>query len=81
MNHLKRFFTNDNMMLVLVLINTGIIFVSGFWPNQGGSLVAIDNIFTILFMLEAIIKIQVQSLSGVCAGPDKASTQKYPVPF
>ena len=64
MNHLKRFFTNDNMMLVLVLINTGIIFVSGFWPNQGGSLVAIDNIFTILFMLEAIIKIQVQSLSA-----------------
>lgn len=34
MDSVKRFFTNDNIMLVLVLINTGIIFISGFMPNQ-----------------------------------------------
>lgn len=38
MDSVRRFFTNDNVMLVLVLINTGIIFISGFIPShkQGG---------------------------------------------
>lgn len=58
----KRFFTNDNIMLVLVLINTGIIFVSGFMPNQGGLLI-IDSFFTLLFLIEAVVKIQVRGLS------------------
>ena len=55
----KRFFTNNHIMLVLVLINTGIIFISGFLPNQGGTLLIIDSIFTLLFLLEAVIKIHV----------------------
>lgn len=60
MESVKRFFINDNMMLVLVLINTGIIFISGFIPNQGGTLLVIDSIFTLLFLLEAIVKINVR---------------------
>ena len=64
MESLKRFFTNDIIMLVLVLINTGIIFVSGFIPEQGGTLLIIDSLFTLLFLLEAVVKIQVHGFSG-----------------
>lgn len=63
MELVKRFFTNDSIMLVLVLINTGIIFVSGFMPHQGGTLLIIDCLFTLLFLLEALVKIQVRGIS------------------
>lgn len=63
MELIKRLFTNDNLMLVLVLINTGIIFVSGFLPNQGGTLLVIDSFFTLLFLLEALVKINVRGFS------------------
>lgn len=64
MKLIKRFFTNDNIMLVLVLINTGIIFISGFLINQGGVLLIIDSIFTLLFLIEAVVKINVSGFSG-----------------
>lgn len=63
MESLKRFFTNDHIMLVLVLINTSIIFISGFVTNQGGSLIIIDSLFTLLFLFEAIVKIRVHGFS------------------
>ena len=63
MESVKRFFTNDNIMLVLVLINTCIIFVTGFIANQGGILLIIDSIFTLLFLFEAMVKIHVQGFS------------------
>lgn len=63
MGLVRRFFTNDIVMLVLVLINTSIIFISGFLPNQGGSLLMVDSIFTLLFLFEAIVKIQVNGFS------------------
>lgn len=50
-------------MLVLVLINTGIIFFSGFLSNQGGTLLIIDSFFTLLFLFEAIVKINVHGFS------------------
>ena len=59
----RRIFTNDIIMLVLVLINTGIIFISGFMPDQGESLLIVDSIFTLLFLFEAIVKIQVNGFS------------------
>ncbi len=59
----KHFFTNDNMMLVLVLINTGIIFVSGFMPGQGDGLLIVDTLFTLLFLFEALVKIRVHGFS------------------
>ena len=58
MNLVRRFFLNDIMMLVLVLINTGIIFISGFSPSQGGTFLLLDSIFTILFLFEALVKIR-----------------------
>ncbi|MBR4926114.1 MAG: ion transporter [Prevotella sp.] len=63
MESVKRFFTNDSIMLVLVLINTGIIFISGFLSNQGGVLLIIDSLFTLLFLFEAVVKIHVQGFS------------------
>ena len=64
MGRVRRFFTNDNIMLVLVLINTGIIFVSGFLPNQESTLVVIDSFFTLLFFIEAMVKIHVKGFTG-----------------
>ena len=63
MELVKRFFTNNHIMLVLVLINTGIIFISGFLPNQGGTLLIIDSIFSLLFLIEAFVKIHVSGFS------------------
>ena len=63
MGLIRRFFTNDIIMLVLVLINTGIIFISGFMPNQGENLLIIDSLFTLLFLFEAIVKIQANGFS------------------
>ena len=63
MGLVRHIFTNDIIMLVLVLINTGIIFISGFMPNQGGNLLMVDSIFTLLFLFEAIVKIQVNGFS------------------
>lgn len=63
MESIKRFFTNDSIMLGLVLINTGIIFVSGFLSNKGGTLLIVDCLFTLLFLLEAVVKINVHGFS------------------
>lgn len=64
MEWVRRFFANDIVMLVLVLINTSIIFVSGFTSGQEEILLFIDSMFTMLFVIEAVIKIQVSGFSG-----------------
>jgi len=64
MESVKRFFTNDLIMLVLVLINTGIIFICGFTPNQEETLLIIDSLFTLLFLFEAIVKIHIHGFSN-----------------
>lgn len=63
MESIRRFFTNDSMMLVLVLINTSIIFISGFMPGQGGVLPIIDSLFTLIFLFEAAVKINVRGFA------------------
>ena len=64
MESVKRFFTNEHIMLVLVLLNTSIIFISGFLSKQGETLLIIDGLFTLLFLFEAVIKIHVSGFSG-----------------
>jgi len=64
MESIKRFFTNDNIMLVLVLVNTGIIFISGFLSSQGGVLLFVDSLFTLLFLIEALVKIKEKKFSN-----------------
>ncbi len=63
MELIKRVFTNDHIMLVLVFINTGIIFISGFLTNQVEALLIIDCLFTLLFLFEAVVKIHVQGFT------------------
>lgn len=64
MRSVKRFFTNENIMLVLVLLNTGIIFICGFFPYQWRPFLFIDSLFTLLFLFEAGVKINVQGFSS-----------------
>lgn len=47
-----------------MIINTGIIFASGFVTEQGGALLILDCLFTMLFLIEAIVKIRVRGFSG-----------------
>ena len=64
MEPVKRFFTNDRIMLVLVFVNTGILFIGGFMPRQVNGLLFVDSLFTLLFMVEAIVKIHVYGFSN-----------------
>lgn len=58
MKHLMRsFFTNDKVMLAMVVLNTCTIFAGGFGKAPTLFLV-IDSFFTILFLFEAIVKIR-----------------------
>lgn len=53
---LKSFFTNDKIMLALVVINTITIFIGGY-NKTARAFVWIDSLFTILFLIEALVKI------------------------
>ncbi len=54
---LQSFFTNDRIMLALVVINTITIFIGGY--GQASHLFALlDAFFTLLFLFEAIVKIR-----------------------
>lgn len=55
---IKRLFLNDRFILVLILINTIAIFLSGFNLN-GIVLNGIDHIITLLFVVEMYIKLKV----------------------
>jgi len=53
---LKRIFCNDQMMLLAILLNTIIIFIGGFWPDNI-CFELLDACFTLFFVCEAIVKI------------------------
>lgn len=54
---LASFFTNDKIMLLLVVINTITIFLGGY-GKAANVFLWIDSIFTVLFLFEAIVKIR-----------------------
>ena len=54
----KSFFTNDKIMLTLVVVNTITIFIGGYF-NASRTFVWIDSFFTLLFLTEALVKINV----------------------
>ena len=57
-NAVKSFFTNDRIMLSLVVVNTITIFIGGYF-SASKVFVGIDSFFTLLFLAEAIVKINV----------------------
>lgn len=56
MKVLKRFFCNEHIMLVAIVLNTIIMFLGGFWPDSIWFELS-DSVFTLLFLMEAIVKI------------------------
>lgn len=57
---LTAIFGNENIMLLLIFVNASIIFVSGFYADSFGFRL-IDAFFTLLFLVEAIVKIKAAS--------------------
>jgi len=55
---IKRLFLNDVFILVLILLNSTILFISGYFPNENQRLLLIiaDNTITTLFIIELIVK-------------------------
>ena len=62
-NALQSFFTNDRIMLFLVLVNTIAIFVGGFFEDSR-LFEWSDNLFTLLFLAEVIVKIATYGWKG-----------------
>ena len=54
---LRRFFLNDTIILLLVILNTLSVFIGGWYPQNYACTIA-DCIFTILFVIEVIVKIR-----------------------
>ncbi|MBR5255731.1 MAG: ion transporter [Bacteroidales bacterium] len=54
---IKSFFTNDKIMLALVVINTITIFIGGY-GRAAQAFLWIDAFFTLLFLIEALVKIR-----------------------
>ena len=54
---IKRIFLSDKVILALVLLNILSVFIGGYYPGAYQFVVA-DSIFTILFLVEAIVKIR-----------------------
>jgi len=55
---IRSFFTNDKIMLILVVINTITIFIGGY-GIAATVFLWIDSFFTLLFLFEALVKIRV----------------------
>jgi len=66
----KRLFLNDNLVLLLIVVNALVIFANGFELNDIAhqSLLIIDNIITLLFIIELIIKLKEQKNSFFASG-------------
>lgn len=56
-NFVRSFFTNDAIMLVVVVINTITMFLGGYGQSSRLFL-CLDAFFTLLFLIEAIVKIK-----------------------
>lgn len=54
---LKRIFLNDTLIAALVVLNTFVIFMGGLF-HEDSIVTIIDDAFTVIFIIEAIVKIQ-----------------------
>ena len=55
---IKRLFLNDKLILILILLNAVVIFISGFdlQETEKSVLTLIDNVITALFVVEIVVK-------------------------
>ncbi len=56
MGGIKRFFCNERIMMIAIVLNTIIMYIGGFWPDSLWFAIS-DAVFTLLFLFEAIAKI------------------------
>ena len=63
MNQLKALLCNERVMLWIIMVNTALMFFGGFWPTSLWFEIA-DALFTLIFLFEAIAKIQQQGWKG-----------------
>jgi voltage-gated sodium channel len=63
---LRRLFINDKFILGLILINSVILFISGYQPNDNNKLIlsVLDNFITTLFIVELAIKFREYGVKG-----------------
>jgi voltage-gated sodium channel len=62
----KRLFLNDRFIILIILLNSAIILIEGFrfdFADNVG-LVVLDHIFTIIFVIELIVKVKVYGVKG-----------------
>lgn len=62
---MKSVFLNDKFILLIIFVNAIAMFLQGFAPSEPiySSLIAIDNACTILFLIEAFVKISTSGFS------------------
>lgn len=56
MGGIKKFFCNERIMMIAIVLNTIIMYIGGFWPDSQWFAIG-DAAFTLLFLFEAIAKI------------------------
>jgi len=63
---IKRLFLNDKFILGLILLNSVILFVGAYFPSENDKqiLAVIDNLITILFIFELLIKCREYGFKG-----------------
>jgi len=64
---LKRLFLHNGFLLSIISLNAMVIFVRGFFRDHEAAALALDvadNIFTLMFMIEALVKISTWGVKG-----------------
>lgn len=63
---IKRLFLNDKFILILILLNSVILFVGAYFPSESDKqiLTVIDNLITTLFIFELIVKCREFGIKG-----------------
>jgi len=63
---IKRLFLNDKFILVLILLNSIILFVGAYFPSESDKqiLTIIDNLITTLFVFELLVKCREYGFRG-----------------
>ncbi len=68
-NILKKFFLDENKILLLIILNAIVIFISGFFYDKSICRVIslVDNIITVLFVIELSVKLNTYGKTYFCS--------------
>lgn len=63
MRLLEKLFCDEQFIMTLVVLNTVVMFLGGFWPENYWFALS-DALFTLIFLVEALLKISVKGWKG-----------------